>query len=64
MYIYIYGSDQVSAIHPPPTPPPITLGEKKKRKKLKEKKCVIYKEMCNLFRACLYLEEDILNQNR
>ena len=22
------------------------------------------KEMCNLFRTCLYFEEDILNQNR
>ena len=22
------------------------------------------KEMCNLFHACLYFEEDILNQNR
>ena len=50
MYIYIYGSDQVSAMHP--TLPQITLGkEKKKKKKIerkkeeektKEKKCVIY----------------------
>ena len=41
MYIYIYGSDQVSAMHPPNY-----FGEKKKqkkeKKKTKEKKCVIY----------------------
>ncbi len=50
MYIYIYGSDQVSAMHPPNY-----FGEKKNKKG---------KEMCNLFRAYLYFEEDILNQNR
>ena len=55
MYIYIYGSDQVSEMHPPARPLQITLGgggggEGKK--------------MCNLFRACLYFEEDILKQNR
>ena len=59
MYIYIYGSDQVSAMHPQPHPPAflqITFGEKGEKKKKKE--------MCNLVRACLYFEEDILNQNR
>ena len=35
--------------------------EKKGKKKEKKKKG---KEMCNLFRAYLYFEEDILNQNR
>ena len=41
MYIYIYGSDQVSAMNPPLLH--INLGEKKERKKkTKEKKCVIY----------------------
>ena len=34
MYIYVYSSDQVSAMHPPPFQ--ITLGEKAK----KRKKCV------------------------
>jgi len=34
MYIYIYGSDQVSAMHPSPFLQ-ITLGGKKKRKKEK-----------------------------
>ena len=53
MYIYIYGSDKVSAIHPPARPLQITLGGKKEKKK-----------KCNLFRACLYFEEDILKQNR
>ena len=51
MYIYIYGSDQVSAMHPPLLQ--ITLGEKREKTN----------EMCNLFHACLYFEEDILNQN-
>ena len=60
MYIYMYGSDQVSAMHPPPPqPPPNYLGwgggGERRRKG---------KEMCNLFRACLYFEEDFLNQNR
>ena len=45
-----------NASHPPP---PNYFGEKKKEKKRKKGK-----EMCNLFRACLYFEEDILNQNR
>ena len=56
MYIYIQDSDQVSAMHPPLFP--ITLGGGKEREKKNEGK-----EMCNLFRACLYFEEDILNQN-
>ena len=41
MYIYIYGSDQVSAMHTPPLQ--ITLGKvKQQQQKTKEKKCVIY----------------------
>ena len=59
VYLYIYGSDQVSAMQPPLLQ--IDLGRKRRRKKGKEKKG---KEMCNLFCACLYFEEDILNQNR
>ena len=44
MYIYMYGSDQVSTIQPPLQ---ITFWEKRRRKKkrkkkTKEKKCVIY----------------------
>ena len=46
-------------MHPPPPHLQITL-EKKGWKKEREKG----KEMCNLFRACLYVEEDIINQNR
>ena len=46
---------------PPPPPPPPHPEQKKKRKK--EKKWG-REGMCNLFRACLYFEEDILNQNR
>ena len=42
-----------------PTPLQINLGNNLKKIKLKKGK-----EMCNLFRACLYFEEDILNQNR
>ena len=34
MYIYIYGSDQVSAMHPSPLPQ-ITLGEKRRKKEEK-----------------------------
>ena len=66
MYIYIYGSDQVSAMHPPPLTPPNYSGGKKERKKKKRRKEEKNhgKEICNLFRACLYFEEDILNQNR
>ena len=41
MYIYIYGLDRVSAMHPFLLQ--IKFGEKKKKeKKPKEKKCVIY----------------------
>ena len=47
MYIYIYGSDKVSAMHPSPLPQ-ITLGEKRRKKEEKEGK-----EMCKLFVACL-----------
>ena len=68
MYIYIYGSDQISAMHPPPPhPAPNYFGggkERLKKKRKKEEKKKERKEMCNLFRACLYCEEDILNQNR
>ena len=42
-------------MHPPLLP--ITLGGKEREKKNEGK------EMCNLFRACLYFEEDILNHN-
>ena len=70
MYIYVYGSDQVSVMHPPPPKKKIiknnnnnnnnkkiiNLGKKTKKENLREK-------ICNLFRACLYFEEDILNQN-
>ena len=59
MYIYIYSSDQVSAMHPTPPSSKLLSGEKRKKRKKTKKKT-----MCNLFRACLYLEEDILNQNR
>ena len=38
MYIYIYGSDQVSAMHPPSSK--LLLG--KKKTKTKKKKYVIY----------------------
>ena len=58
MYIYIYGSDQISAMHPPPPPNYLGGGGGGTLKKKKGK------EMCNLFHACLYFEEDILNQNR
>ena len=64
MYIYIYDSDQVSAMHapPPPSPPPPAPyyfgGGGGRGGKTKQK------EICNLFRACLYFEEDVLNQNR
>ena len=56
MYIYIlYGSDQISAMHPPPSSKLL-----RKKKKKKEKKCVIY-----FLHVCtVYFEEDILNQNR
>ena len=57
------------------TPPPLTGGGgggEKKRKEEKNTKEITLgkekknkgKEMCNLFRACLYFEEVILNQNR
>ena len=49
MYIYTYGSDRV-----------IFLGRQKQNKN----KNNYGNEICNLFRACLYFEEDILNQNR
>ena len=41
MYIYIYGSDQVSAMNPPPFSTLIWEKRKKERKKPNEKKCVI-----------------------
>ena len=52
----MYGSDQVSAMHPLLQIPFFFFlggGGGKKGK-----------ETCNLFRVCLYFEEDILNQNR
>ena len=50
-------------MHPPPPTPSSKLlwGEKEEKEKRKITK---QKKMCNLFRACLYFEEDILNQNR
>ena len=63
MYIYIYSSDQVSAMHPPTTPPPPNYFAEEKIKKRKKEKKKEGKEMCNLFCACLYFKEDILNQN-
>ena len=64
MYIHIYKvqTKLVQCIRPPPPPqhppPPNYFGkeEKEEKKKTKEKKC-------NLFHACLYFKEDILNQN-
>ena len=39
---HIYGSDQVSVMHPPPPLLQITWGGGERKKKTKEKKCVIY----------------------
>ena len=53
IFIYIYGSDQVSAMHPPPhlPPPPNYFGGKKRKRKKRKTKT---KEK---------IEEDILSQN-
>ena len=48
--VFIY-KVQTKLVHPPLLQ--ITLGEKREKTN----------EMCNLFHACLYFEEDILNQN-